>query len=63
MRDFDPFRELPEGFAMALAQKPEALDVFGQLETIDQSYYVELARRARSREEMRSIAESLAHRL
>jgi len=62
MSGFDPFSELPEGFAMALSQKPEALDVFGQLQTIDQSYYLELARRARSHEEMRALVNSLSQR-
>jgi len=62
LRNLDPFQELPESLATALAQKTEALDMFGQLENIDQSYYVELARRARSHEEIRALVANLCQR-
>lgn len=55
----DPIRQLPEGFAMALAQDPTALDAFGRLPGQEKSHYVDRALQANSKAEMRSLVAEL----
>lgn len=61
MSDLDPFRELPEGFAMALAQDPAALDAFGRLTAGEKARYVDRAHHAATRQEMRALVDQLRH--
>lgn len=62
MSDFDPFRELPEGFAMALAQDPAAMDAFGRLPHSEKAHYVDRSHQVSSREEMRALVSELDHK-
>ncbi len=59
MPQFDPLGELPEGFAMALAQDPAALDAFGRLPHSDKAHYVTRAHQASSKAEMRALISEL----
>lgn len=49
----------PTGFAMALAQNPDAMDVFSGLTESQRRRVLDKSRRIRSREEMRSYVDSL----
>ncbi len=59
MVHYDPMSQLPEGFAMALAQNPAALDAFGRLPGQEKAHYVDRAHQISSREEMRSLVSEL----
>lgn len=59
MPHFDSRDQLPEGFAMALAQDPAALDAFGRLPGQEKAHYVERAHQASNKAEMRSIVSEL----
>lgn len=61
MSDFDPLRELPEGFAMALAQDPAAMNAFGKLSAGEKARWVEQAHQVHSRAEMRALVDHLGH--
>ena len=62
MTGFDPFAELPEGFAMALAQDPAALDAFGRLPKDEKAHYVTRSHQVSSRDEMRALVSELDHK-
>ena len=51
--------ELPIGFGMALAQNPNAMDVFSGLSPAERQRVLDKSRRIRSKEEMRSYVDSL----
>lgn len=55
----DPLSSLPEGFAMALAQDPNAMDAFGRLPNQEKAHYVERAHQVSSKTEMRSLVSEL----
>ncbi|MCI9263874.1 MAG: YdeI/OmpD-associated family protein [Oscillospiraceae bacterium] len=59
MVHYDPMSQLPEGFTMALAQNPAALDAFGRLPGQEKTHYVDRAHQTSSREEMRSLVSEL----
>lgn len=59
MSVFDPTAQLPEGFAMALAQDPAALDAFGRLPGQEKAHYVERAHQASTPAEMRALLAEL----
>lgn len=59
MSHFDPAHPLPEGFAMALAQDPAALDTFGRLPGQEKSHYVNRAHQVSSKAEMRALVSEL----
>ncbi len=59
MPDFDPLAELPEGFAMALAQNPTALDAFGRLPHNEKAHYVTRSHQVSSKAEMRALVSEL----
>lgn len=61
MSDFDPFRDLPEGFAMALAQDPAAMSAFGALSAGERARYVDRAHHVHSRGEMRALVHGIGH--
>lgn len=61
MIHYDPMSQLPEGFAMALAQDPAAMDAFGRLPGQEKAHYVERAHQARSKWEMRSLVSELGY--
>ena len=50
---------VPLGFGMALAQNPDAMDVFSGLTEDQRRQVLSKSRRIRSREEMRSYVDSL----
>lgn len=56
---FDLESSLPEGFAMALAQNPAALDAFGRLPGQEKAHYVERAHQVSSKAEMRTLVSEL----
>lgn len=51
--------DIPLGFGMALAQNPEAMDVFSGLTAAQRQQVLDKSRRIRSKEEMRSYVDSL----
>ena len=51
--------DIPLGFGMALAQNPDAMDVFSGLTETQRKHVLEKSRRARTKEEMRSYVDSL----
>ncbi len=51
--------EIPLGFGMALAQNPEAMDVFSSLTQQQRRQVLDKTRNIRSKEEMRSYVDSL----
>ena len=59
MSHFDPINQLPEGFAMALAQDSAALAAFGRLPGQEKAHYVERAHQVSSKSEMRAIVSEL----
>lgn len=59
MSHFDPENHLPEGFAMALAQDPAALDAFGRLPGQEKAHYVDRAHQVSSKAEMRALVSEL----
>lgn len=61
MSHFDFTDPLPEGFSMALAQNPEALNTFGQLPGQEKSHYVDRAHQASSKAEMQALVSELGH--
>ena len=61
MSEPESFQALPEGFAMALAQIPEALNTFGHMGPGERAKYVERAHQVSSREEMRALVSELDH--
>lgn len=61
MSHFDFENLLPEGFAMALAQDPGALDAFGQLPGQEKSHYVERAHHVSSKTEMQALISELGN--
>ena len=50
---------IPLGFGMALAQNPDAMDVFSGLTAEQRQRVLDKTSRIRSREEMRSYVDSL----
>lgn len=50
---------VPLGFGMALAQNPDAMDVFSGLTQAQREQVLEKSRRVRSKAEMRSYVDSL----
>ncbi len=50
---------VPLGFGMALAQNPDAMDVFSGLTPAQREQVLEKSRRVRSKAEMRSYVDSL----
>lgn len=56
---FDSISPLPEGFAMALAQDPNAMDAFGCLPGREKAHYVERAHHVNSKAEMISLVSEL----
>ena len=50
---------VPLGFGMALAQNPDAMDVFSGLTEAQRQKVLDKSRRIRSRAEMRSYVDSL----
>lgn len=52
-------RELPQGLAMALSQRPEAMERFAALPEAERRAVVNAAQAARSRQEMRACVERL----
>ena len=61
MSALDPKQLLPEGFAMALAQSPDALDAYGRLPGSEKAHYVERAHQVRSKAEMHALISELDH--
>jgi len=59
MSRLDPIRDLPEGFAMALAQNPAAMDAFGRLPGSEKAHYVERARNTASKADMQALTDEL----
>lgn len=59
MLQFEPMSQLPEGFAMALAQDPAALDAFGRLPGQEKSHYLDRAHQVSSKAEMRALVAEL----
>ena len=51
--------DVPLGFGMALAQNPDAMDVFSGLTEAQRQQILSKSRRIRSRSEMRSYVDSL----
>ena len=51
--------DIPMGFGMALAQNPDAMDVFSGLTQDQRRRVLEKTGRIRSKEEMRSYVDSL----
>ena len=51
--------DVPLGFSMALAQNPDAMDVFSGLTEEQRRQVLSKSRRIRSRAEMRSYVDSL----
>ena len=51
--------DVPLGFDMALAQNPDAMDVFSSLTESQRQQVLAKSRRIRSRAEMRSYVDSL----
>ena len=51
--------DIPLGFGMALAQNPDAMDVFSGLTEPQRKQVLDKSRRVRSKEEMRSYVDSL----
>ena len=50
---------VPLGFGMALAQNPDAMDVFSGLTDEQRQQVLQKSRRVRSKTEMRSLVDSL----
>lgn len=50
---------IPLGFGMALAQNPDAMDVFSGLTEEQRNHVIEKSRGVKSKEEMRSYVDSL----
>ncbi len=50
---------LPQGLAMALAQRPEAMERFAALPETERQAVVDAAQAARSKQEMRACVEQL----
>ncbi len=59
MSNMSPESELPVGFGLAMAQRPEAMERFAALPETEREALVERARNARSRQEMRSCVDQL----
>lgn len=59
MPQFEPENQLPEGFAMALAQDPSAMDAFGRLSGQEKSHYADRAHQVSSKAEMRALVAEL----
>ena len=59
MSHFDFMKQFPEGFAMALAQDPEALNAFGQLPGQEKVHYLDRAHQVSSKAEMRALLSEL----
>ena len=51
--------DVPLGFGMALAQNPDAMDVFSALTEPERRQVLDKSRRIRSKAEMRSYVDSL----
>lgn len=51
--------ELPIGFTMELAMHPDALNKFARLPKAQQEAYIDGARKAESREQMRNYVEQI----
>lgn len=57
--DFPAGQEVPLGFGMALAQNPDAMDVFSGLREDQRRQVLLKSRRIRTKAEMRSYVDSL----
>lgn len=55
MSQFDSMSQLPEGFAMALAQDLTAMNTFGRLSGQEKSHYVDRAHQVSSKAEMQAL--------
>ncbi len=51
--------DLPLGFGMAMAQRPEAMERFAALPEAERQAVLDQARNARSKQEMRSCVDQL----
>jgi len=51
--------DLPVGFGLAMAQRPEAMERFAALPEAERQAMVDRARNARSKQEMRSCVDQL----
>ena len=58
-QNFVDGQDVPLGFGMALAQNPDAMDVFSGLTEAQRKHVLDKSRRVRSKEEMRSYVDSL----
>ena len=58
-QNFVDGQDVPLGFGMALAQNPDAMDVFSGLTEDQRKKVLSKSRRVRSKEEMRSYVDSL----
>ena len=52
-------QELPVGFSMALAQRPDAMARFGQLDETEQQEWIRQAHSMGSEQEMRALVERM----
>lgn len=59
MNERSPGAELPLGFGLAMAQRPEAMERFAALPEAEREALVNRARSARSKQEMQACADSL----
>lgn len=57
-----PNDDLPIGFAMGLAQNTPALERFSQMNDTERAAEIEKAKKASSKNEMRSIVDDIAKR-
>ncbi len=60
MVEFEPMRNLPQGFAMALSQNPVALSVFNNLPDTIQRHYITRAHTVGNKAQMWEIIQELA---
>lgn len=59
MNEINPLRELPQGFAMALAQQPSAMQRYATLSAEQQSEVLAKVKTVQSKSEMQSIVSGL----
>ena len=52
-------QQLPQGFSMALSQRPEAMERFAALPEAERQAVVDQARGARTKQEMRACVDRL----
>lgn len=59
MNERSPGAELPLGFGLAMAQRPEAMERFAALPEAERNALVERARNARSKQDMQNCVDAL----